>query len=216
MAKSEEKRPRGRPRGSKIDPFRAHVGVLTDAEVAAMAGVSISAVKLYRDRNKIAPALPQGATRRARDRKASPASEGRPAAPPERKGPGRKSRIAPLHHLVGVIADADVAKQAGVTANAVQMYRKKHGIPASGIRASGESAASSGGQATAAAPKRRGRPPGRRPAGGTLYGWRLRIASGRGGEEVRIALAADAAAACAAGSRAGEVVGIERLALAMG
>ena len=208
MAKSEGKRPRGRPRGSKIDPFRAHVGVLTDAEVAAMAGVSISAVKLYRDRNKIAPAMPQGSTRRARDRQA-PASPGvRPPAPAPRKGPGRKSRIAPLHHLVGVIADADLAKQAGVTPNAVQMYRKKHGIPASGLRAG----AGEGSKAPAAArPARGGR---RSAAGGKLYGWRVKIATGRG-DDFRIALAADAAAACAAGAAAGEVIGLERLAVAM-
>ncbi len=211
MEKSEQKRPRGRPRGSKIDPFRTHVGVLTDAQVAAMAGVSISAVKLYRDRNRIAPAMPQGSTRRARDRQAKAGSGERPAAPAPRKGPGRKSRIAPLHHLVGVIADAELAKQAGVTPNAVQMYRKKHGIPASGLRA-GSSGPAAAAPRPASRPGRVGRP---RAAGGKLYGWRLRIATGRGAEDFRIAVAADAAAACAAGSAAGEVVGLERLAVAM-
>jgi hypothetical protein len=225
---TENSKPRGRPRGSKIDPFRSDVGVLTDAEVAKKAGVSVSAVKLYRDRHSIPPALPQGATRRARDRKAASPSGGaaspraeRAAAPEAKRGPGRKSRVTPLHDLGGSIPDGDVEMQAGVTTNAVQMYRKKHGIaPASGVargarRGRPPKAASTA--TTSAAPARRG--PGRPPkavasrAGGQ-FGWRIRIADGKG-ESVRIAVAPNAAAACAAGSTLGDVIGLERLAEAM-
>jgi hypothetical protein len=227
---TENSKPRGRPRGSKIDPYRSDVGVLTDAEVAKKAGVSVSAVKLYRDRHKIPPALPQGATRRARDRKAGGAAAAstppaeRTAPPAERRGPGRKSKIQPLHHLVGALSDAEVAKQAGVTANAVQMYRKKHGIAPAGAAAGAPRGRRPGRPAraavvVAAVARRRGSPPKAAAAaassgGRGLYGWRIRVANGKS-EEVRIAVAANAAAACAAGAALGEVVGLERLAEAM-
>ncbi|MEZ4238800.1 MAG: hypothetical protein R3F59_22135 [Myxococcota bacterium] len=58
---------KGAPRGKRsvIDRYRDLVGVMTDAEVAAKAGVTSSAVAQYRNRRGIAAALPQGSTRRA-------------------------------------------------------------------------------------------------------------------------------------------------------
>ena len=126
---SEQNNTRRQPR-SRIDPYREFVGILTDSEVAAKAGVTPSAVTQYRSRNGIAPALPQGATRRAQLRgKRSKAAKRRQAAQPEPRldHASRTERlVAPHAHLLGVASDLYVAELAGVTVPDVRAFRDKH------------------------------------------------------------------------------------------
>src|SRR5262245_66328489 len=86
------KRTRSAPpvKPSRIDAVRHLVGVLTDAEVAAKAGVTSSAVHQYRQRHGIKPALPQGTTRRALERRKR--VEGSEPASAGKRGRGRPAR----------------------------------------------------------------------------------------------------------------------------
>jgi len=118
VSKGSQSRRRGAPPGrkSRIEPHRSIVGVLPDEEVAAKAGVSRSAVRQYRRKHGIA----------------APPSKQRGEEPVESPSrPGRRSRIEPYEHLVGVESDQEVAAKAGVTLSAVRQYRQKHGIPLS-------------------------------------------------------------------------------------
>jgi hypothetical protein len=277
-------------RGSRIDPYRHLVGVLTDSEVAAKAGVSSSAVHQYRNRLGIAPALPQGTTRRAMDRRKARESGGGggrrgrtllsdkaaddvialhvdqlgrapdravavqigvvpesvkkfreklgiapfPEPPQEAPAPARgkraksgrgRSKLDPFREVVGVLSDSEVAKQAGVTRSAVQMYRRTHGIPAAsppgGTRPPTPQPAGARTTAppppAAAAATYRAATPARGPAasGGRRYAWMVRFNT-PSGEQSRVTVATDAASACSAAGTVGEVIGVERLAEALG
>lgn len=227
---AEEK---GNARPSRIERFREFVGKVPDSAIAAKAGVTPSAVKLYRTRLGIAAAVPQGERwgdrplpaefeampaetkgsrsrkGRGRPRKAAAA----PAAEPAKRGP--RSKLDPFRDVIGIESDAIVAEKAGVSRSAVQMYRAKHGIKRSGAtggrkpRASAPAAAA----APARAPKAE-RAPARR-SGGSLHAWKLTL-SGRGGDVVRYAVASDAASACGLADGVGEVVAIERVGEALG
>lgn len=269
--------PTGPPRGSRIDPYRELVGVLTDSEVAAKAGVSSSAVHQYRNRLGIAPALPQGTTRRALDRRKEREAHGTPSPAPKRKkrpvsvenaddvialhvdqlgrapdrevaaqigatadavrrfreklgigafpetpsgAPSRagargKSKLDPYRHLVGVLSDSDVAKRAGLTRSAVQMFRRTHGIAAASLPGGPRSGATPS-PAPAVERAATPRPTSRSvaPSSGGSYAWLIRFSS-PSGEKTRVALASDAAEACRAASASGEVVSVERLAEAL-
>jgi hypothetical protein len=230
----------GKKRGpeSPIAKFADLLGVLPDHEVAARAGVTAAGVLKYRHRHGIKAAPRRGLAERAAA--AAPAAQGASVAAPtpvrggkRGRSPGRVSKLDAYRDVIGVESDREVAQRAGLTTNAVQMYRKKHGIAASGKRggAPRSRAAPTALVASAPAPsggKRRGRPPGGpegasgRPEAaaaaiatssdrsGSWYGWRLKVAA-RGGELDRIVVARDAVAACAAGATAGEVVSIERI-----
>jgi hypothetical protein len=193
VAEAAPSREPGR-RVSRIDAFRDLVGVLPDAEVAARAGVTTSGVLQYRQRHGIPAA---GRKVEAPD---AQSVAGRPRPP---------SRIEPFHHLVGVLSDGEVAAQAGVTANAVQMYRRKRGIPAAPAGAGGRTpvpalrAEAGGSPARPVASPRSGR-------SNRVFGWRITLQTARG-EVVRYAVASDAEAACLLADGLGEVARIERL-----
>lgn len=234
--KNTRQRPAAKP--SRIDAVRDLVGVLTDAEVAARAGVTSSAVHQYRQRHGIKPALPQGTTRRALERRKEadeglrgegaaarrgrrPVRNGSPVQPSvaESDGEGlerRRSKIDNFRYLVGVLPDPDVAERAGVTRTAVQMYRKKHGIPPAGPPGdpavarsrvppaqpapAQRSVASSGG--------------GARSSNSRMFAFKVTVTS-RQGEIVKIIVAEDAAVAADRARALGDVVGVERLGEAM-
>jgi hypothetical protein len=137
------------------------IGTIPDRDVAAKAGMSVEAVRLYRKKNNIE--LQPGA-RLKRGRKPKSATAG--ATPPPRsaprrgaarvtaqKGPRRRiSKLDPYRDMLGKVSDGDVAAQAGVTAQNVRAYRIRHKIPATWREDE---------KASAPAPKRgRGRPPG--------------------------------------------------------
>lgn len=311
---SEQSSSRRQPR-SRIDPYRELVGILTDSEVAAKAGVTPSAVTQYRSRNGIAPALPQGATRRAQLRgKRNKAAKRRQASAPEPRqdnmsradrlvaphahllgvasdlyvaelagvtvpdvrafrdrqqtyaeplppeplddeeqgaeleedaeevetstagatnrpkaiGSPRRSRIDAHRDLLGVLSDGEVAAKAGVTANAVQMFRKKHGIPAATPGRKWRGPAKPSAMVEAPAPVALVATPSpavqtlvpaavatpSRSTGRKVFAWRLSFASDAG-TVTRIAVAADATTACSLASGVGDVVGLERLSEAL-
>ena len=256
-------------RGSRIDPYREFVGVRTDSEVAAMAGVSSSAVHQYRNRMGIAPALPQGTTRRSMDRRkakdASPAKRGKAAlsdkeidevillhvndlgrlpdrtfatqkgvpveavvkarerlgigefeepakeAAPRRKG---RSKLDPFREYIGVLSDSEVAKRAGLTRSAVQMYRRNHNIPAASPPGGRAAQPRAPARDAAIAPKSVASQADVTSASGKRYAWLVRYET-PSGEQKRVAVAADAASACAVAGTIGDVVGVERLAEAL-
>ena len=105
--------------GSKshlVEEHKELLGKVPDAEVAQLANVSTRTVAAYRARNKI-PGY---------DRWADPQRERK-----QRRG----SRIDPFRDLVGVEPDAEVAKKAGVSPQAVRNYRSKNKIPAPKVKA---------------------------------------------------------------------------------
>ena len=145
---------------SKLDEFRSVIGKIPDKEVAARAGMSVEGVRLYRKRNNIE--LEPGA-RLKRGRRPKSAG-GTPAAPRKaatqkrasrasQAGPRRRiSKLDPYRDMLGNVPDREVADKAGVTAENVRAYRRRHSIPAT-WREDGEQ--------TSPLPKRgRGRPPG--------------------------------------------------------
>lgn len=150
----------GRPKGSKLDPFRSVIGSIPDRDVAAKAGMSVEAVRLYRKKNQIE--LQPGA-RLKRGRKPKSATPGlAPNAASQRSatariamrpGPRRRiSKLDPYLDMLGKVPDGQIAAEAGTTPENVRAYRVRHNIPAT-WRQEGEE--------SAPAPKRgRGRPPG--------------------------------------------------------
>jgi hypothetical protein len=121
------KRPRksaksAKPRKSKLDPYMDKVGVLPDAEVAAVAGVSAENVRAYRKRRGI-PAGWRGEGAVAKPAAAKPAAPRRPGSP-------RRGKLTPYREQVGILTDSQVAKLADTAAQNVRAYRLRHGIPA--------------------------------------------------------------------------------------
>jgi hypothetical protein len=123
------KRTRSAPpvKPSRIDAVRHLVGVLTDAEVAAKAGVTSSAVHQYRQRHGIAPALPQGTTRRALERRKA-SDQGR-ASEPSASG-SADDRLAAHVNQLGTVSDDTIARRAKVSVDQVKAAREARGIAA--------------------------------------------------------------------------------------
>jgi hypothetical protein len=168
---------------SKLDEFRSVIGKIPDKEVAARAGMSVEGVRLYRKRNNIE--LEPGA-RLKRGRRPKSASGGAPAAPRKatqkraargsQSGPRRRiSKLDPYRDMLGSVPDREVADKAGVTAENVRAYRRRHSIPAT-WREEGEEASP--------LPKRgRGRPPGVAPRHATRPG---RVGAGQQGYSIHV------------------------------
>jgi len=180
--------PKGRggargPKRSKLDEFRSVIGKIPDKEVAARAGMSVEGVRLYRKRNSIE--LEPGARlkRGRRPKSASGAQQAAPRKAGEKRArrtaqsePRRRiSKLDPYREMLGKFPDRDVADKAGVTAENVRAYRRRHSIPAT-WREEGEE--------TSPTPKRgRGRPPGAAPRHATRPG---RVGAGQQGYSVHV------------------------------
>jgi hypothetical protein len=172
------------PKGSKLDSFRSVIGKIPDKEVAARAGMSVEGVRLYRKRNDIA--LEPGARlKRGRKPKSATAGAAAPKQARQRRvstrgaaqeGPRRRiSKLDPYREMLGNVPDREVADKAGVTAENVRAYRRRHNIAAT-WREEGESSAPQ--------PKRgRGRPPGAAPRHATRPG---RVGGGQQGYSIHV------------------------------
>lgn len=141
----------GAPRGprkatlSKLEPYLAKLGKVTDRVIAEEAGVSVQTVAAVRKHMGIT--VPRGR---------------RPANPPEttasttaakkNPGPGR-SAIAPYADHLGQVPDSEIAALAGVSENAVRNYRNRRGISAPPRMPSSASATPAPKKARPAAPK---------------------------------------------------------------
>lgn len=96
---------RPRSKDACLHALHDRIGVVSDAEIAREAGVSVRTVASYRARHAL-PAF-------------------RPP-PPARAA----SRITPFSWLLGAVSDRRVAERAGVSVEAVRSYRARHGLPA--------------------------------------------------------------------------------------
>jgi len=98
---------------SMIAPFHDQVGSIPDKEIAALAGVSTEAVRMYRRRRGI------------------PLEQEKKVAKKKKRSPSRRrSKLDPYHDELGKVPDAEVAAKAGVTPENVRAYRSRHGIAA--------------------------------------------------------------------------------------
>lgn len=145
---------------SKLAPYHDLIGQVPDKEIAALAGVSTEGVRMYRRRHDIKLSFRRVGKRKTEETRddakarAAEASKQTPATAtatatshstkasaatpeeavrnaPRKGGPRRrKSKLDPYMHLVGVAPDSEVAKLAGVTAENVRAFRRRHGIEA--------------------------------------------------------------------------------------
>lgn len=106
-----EGRKKGPSKAHLLEPYEELLGKEPDAAIARKAGVSTRTVATYRQRKQI-----PGYNRWLDDSRSRKQT--------------RRSAIDPYKEFVGVETDAEVAKRAGVTAQAVRNYRSKLGIVA--------------------------------------------------------------------------------------
>jgi hypothetical protein len=100
-----------RARRTRLDAHVHLIGVVSDAEVARLAGVTAANVRAWRVRRGV-PAAP---------RTAEMASAG-----VRRRGP--RSAIEPFEHLVGKVPDVEIARLADVSLSAAVQFRRRRGI----------------------------------------------------------------------------------------
>ena len=112
-----------KPRKSKLDPFMDQVGVVPDAQVAELAGVSAENVRAFRKRRGI-PAGWRGETAGA------PAAAAKPTPARRRASGPRRGKLTPYREQIGILTDSQIAKLAGTASQNVRAYRLRHGIPA--------------------------------------------------------------------------------------
>lgn len=115
---------------------RTHLlGTMPDGQLAEQAGVSTAVVGRYRRslgitsfKARAASSAPETeatpAAPSAPEAEAAPATDDSPA-PTKRR---RKSKIDPYADLLGQSPDSEIAKLAGVTTEAVRMYRRRRGV----------------------------------------------------------------------------------------
>jgi hypothetical protein len=120
------------PVASRIEEFAHLVGVVSDAGVAKRAGVSPTAVTAWRKHRGIGADNPKSSKAK---RSSSARKAGHPIDAAATPATPRRSKIDAFRHLVGVETDNVVAKAAGVGREAVQMFRRRHGIAAARPRA---------------------------------------------------------------------------------
>ena len=110
--------------GSKDRHLEAHrhlLGTIPDSEVANKAGVSVRTVAAFRARHGIS------------------GFSGKRRVPEVRRG--RRSHIDEYAHLLGSVADQEIARMAGVSPSAVRNYRHKRGLAGVGTREKGTAVA---------------------------------------------------------------------------
>jgi hypothetical protein len=191
------------PRKSALDDFRDVIGVISDKEVAAKAGISTENVRTYRLRRGI-PAAWRGESLEAlqakQKRRAAKKVETRPRRPKKRKMRRRRSsKLDPYLELLGDVSDRDLADRAGVTPENVRAYRVRRGIPARWRGEGAGDAGAEGFETSPAAAARRGSSPAAK-SDAVSYAYRV-VAEVAGEDREYVVFAADMAEAAA---RAGE------------
>ena len=119
-----------RRKPSAIEPYKDVLGTVIDREIAAMAGVTVSAVTQYRLRMGIAAARPAAdATPEPAAPKAAPKARAQAASEADTAvARRRRSKLDPYFDLLGKVDDAEIAGLAGVSVDNVRSYRRRHGI----------------------------------------------------------------------------------------
>jgi transcriptional regulator with XRE-family HTH domain len=189
-----------------IERYEHLLGVRSDREVAELAGVSSATVANYRSRAGI-PAAPRATKRAAAEAKQSSSTPKK--ATRKGKGKGRKrkaraSKVDPFFSLLGEVPDRVVAEKAGVTLGAVLQYRKRHGVPAYGRKASAPPRPSRPAPAPAPSAKEADSPS---PSKADTLAWRATLATG----DVMVVAAKSLTAAASRAATLGDVVSLERV-----
>ncbi len=134
--KSRKKKGRGGApsKAPMIEPFKDQLGTRSDGEIAELAGVNARTVAKYRKSLGI-PAYRGHQEKFSASRKAaSVAAAGRPkkARSTRKRGSTRRrrsSKIDPYIDRLGTVPDREIAELAGISAEAVRVFRSRHGIP---------------------------------------------------------------------------------------
>jgi hypothetical protein len=210
----------------ELEAIRPRLGTVPDHEIAQLLGTSTSIVGRFRRRYGI-PAY-QGykfGQREGAEVPRDPEASGEARSPGASRGRGkrgpdrspRRSKLGPFRHLIGVLTDAEVAERAGVTREAVRMFRRRSLSP--GTDAGGAAAAAPRSISTAAADGAADGAAGGNAAANAeapRYAFALQL-SGGGEEVVLLARDIEEAAARAASAVGGrEVTGLRVLGLALG
>lgn len=138
----------------ELDAVRDLMGTMPDAEIAEQANTSAAKVGRYRRKHGIkayegykfgirdgSKAVEEAAAPKAKAKakvkakskskaKSKAKAEPKPKVRKARSGkrPGRKSKISPFRAQVGKVPDREIAELAGVTPEAVRMFRRRHDI----------------------------------------------------------------------------------------
>ena len=118
-----------KPRRGKLTPYLDQVGILSDSQIAKMAGTSPTNVRSFRLRHDI-PARWKG---EGEPLPVAPAPVEAAAPAPAASKPGRKPRrgkLTPFMDEIGILSDAAIGDKAETTAQNVRAFRIRHGIPA--------------------------------------------------------------------------------------
>lgn len=125
--------PRQRKDYPELDQIRHRLGVEPDHKIAEEVGTSTSIVGRYRRKHGI-PAydgykfgVRSAPTNTPPDKDADASGAGRGKRGPDRAP--RRSKLNRWRELIGHRSDDEVAAQAGVTREAVRLYRRRHQIP---------------------------------------------------------------------------------------
>jgi predicted transcriptional regulator len=123
--------PSRRKRRSAIDAFADMLGKVTDAKIAALAGVTPAAVTMYRQKLGIGRFVPPKAAMDHGVREVGEPDQALASIVESRApAPAQVSQLDAFRDELGKVADHVIAAKAGVTLSAVGRYRRKAGIPA--------------------------------------------------------------------------------------
>ncbi len=139
---------------SKIDRFAHLLGAVSDSEIAARVGLTLSAVAKYRTKRGI-PGFVAAARQAATVPDAAPAvktasksaavmeapADKAPRRPVKKLKVPRKSKLDGFVDLIGKLTDSEVAAKAGVTRERVRQLRRSLGVASAQSGAPVESAA---------------------------------------------------------------------------
>ena len=128
MAGPKDRKRAFKGRKSKVDAVAHLVGKVPDRELAEQIGVTPENVRTWRKRRGIEPTW--------KTDEAAPAPMPRRSPKRGKKPRRRKSKLDPYRAELGTVPDRVVAEKAGVTAENVRTYRKRHGIESSWRQAS--------------------------------------------------------------------------------
>lgn len=173
-------------RRSKVEPFAAIVGTVSDKEVARRAGVSSENVRTWRKRRGIAASWKEGGADPVAASAAPVAALPEAAVRVPKKGKSRKkprrrrSKIDPFRKELGQVPDRTIAERSGTSIENVRAYRRRHGIEAEWQRSSGIAVST---PAPAPASVQPGRAPAPKRARTSASNWAYRVTAEVGGAE---------------------------------
>jgi hypothetical protein len=113
---------------SELVPFMHELGKVPDHIIAEKAGVSRAVTVSYRNKLGIAAYTGHRKGSKSPEILNQEQTERRSAAKLKKSFRGRRSLLEQYRDRLGVVPDAEIAKEAGVTAENVRTYRKRRNI----------------------------------------------------------------------------------------